>query len=179
MKKIVVFLLAILSFTSCESVEADQILTVGNRYSISIPSFLKKVTTLNEDASLQYQHAWKNFYVIVIDEPKEEVQKAISDNNLTDRFANNLEGYKNLNLEIIKQGMSSPMISKTKDTNINKMPSKIITMTSKIEGTAIYYAIAYIEGKDRYYQITTWTLTNKENEYKEKMNRILYSFKEI
>jgi hypothetical protein len=56
-----------------------------------------------------YKHTPDNFYVIVIDESKSEMQKALVDNNLTDVYANNIEGYSSLILDNFEQVISISM----------------------------------------------------------------------
>lgn len=164
---------------SCQSSEKEQIVTVENKYIVSVPSFLTQVNNLNEDASLQYQHAWKEFYVIVIDEPKIEMHKAILDNNLANIYSNNVSGYTNLLMDNFERIISVSRKSDVVDTLVNNMPAKILSISGRAEGIDAYYTFGFIEGKERYYQIMAWTISSKENEYKEKMNQIIYSLKEL
>jgi len=180
MKKINILLLTILFITSCQSGDTEKIVTIESKYSISIPSFLVKASTeLNEDASLQYLHTWKEFYVIVIDESKSEMQKALIDNNLTNEYSNDIEGYSDLLLDGFEDGLSIYNKSDIVDTKINNMPAKLLSISGRIEGVDVYYSLAFIEGKERYYQIMAWTLLNKESKYKAQMNKIMYSLKEL
>lgn len=179
MGKIIFITLTSIILSSCQPSDAVKTVTVENRYSVSIPSFLTEVHNLNEDASLQYQHAWKEFYVIVIDESKEEMEKALTVNNLTGSYSNDVDGYANLLLKGFEQAISVSSKSDLVDTLVNGMPAKLITISGRAEGINAYYALAFIEGKKHYYQIMTWTLDSKEYEYKENMNRILYSLKEF
>jgi hypothetical protein len=76
--KVLLFVLALL--TSCglkfneeksaAEVELQQI--TGGDYSLGIPTYMTKATTLNDEASLQFQNLFKETYVIVIDENKEK-----------------------------------------------------------------------------------------------------------
>ena len=59
------------------------------------------------------------------------------------------------------------------------MPAKLLSISGRIEGVDVYYSLAFIEGKERYYQIMAWTLLNKESKYKAQMNKIMYSLKEL
>ena len=106
MKKTTLILLTILTLISCETGDKEQNITIGDKYSISIPSFLTKVNNLNDDASLQYQHAWKEFYVIVIDETIEEMQKALEENQLTDIYNNDIKGYSDLLVNVFQQSVT-------------------------------------------------------------------------
>jgi len=179
MRKIFIFILTILLLQSCGSGDEEQIVTVGTKYSLSIPSFLTKVSNLNDDASLQYQHAWKEFYVIAIDESKDEMKKALEENNLTDSYENNIDGYSQLILDVFKESLTNPYQSALMDTTVNGMPAKLTTLTGRVEGIDAFYSIGMYEGKDRYYQVLAWTLKSKQYSYKSKMEKILYSLKEL
>lgn len=179
MRKTLLFILTILLLQSCSSSDEEQLVTVGNKYSLSIPGFLTKVSNLNDDASLQYQHAWKEFYVIAIDEPKQEMQKALDENNLTNIYSNDIDGYSKLMLDVFKESLSSPYQSELIDTTINHMPARLTTLSGTVEGIDAFYSIGIYEGKENYYQVLSWTLSSKKYNYQNKMNKILYSLKEI
>jgi len=179
MRKTLFFILTIFLLQSCNSGEEEQLISVGNKYSLSIPSFLTKVYNLNDDASLQYQHAWKEFYVIAIDESKEEMQKALIENNLTEIYKNNIEGYSKLMIDVFKESLNNSYQSELIDTTINKMPAKLTTLSGTVEGIDVFYSIGIYEGKDSYYQVLAWTLKSKQYSYKTKMNKILYSLAEL
>jgi hypothetical protein len=179
MKKITILLLTILSLNSCQSGDEQQTVTIENKYSVAIPSFLTKASGLNDDASLQYQHAWKEFYVIVIDESKADIQKVLDDNNLTETHNNDIKSYSELLMNGFETAVTISHKSEIIDTTINNMPARLLTLSGRTEGIDAYYSIAFIQGKERYYQIMAWTLSNKEYEYKDKMKRIMYTLKEL
>jgi hypothetical protein len=179
MRRTFIFILTIFLLQSCGSGDEEQLISVGNKYSLSIPSFLTKVNNLNDDASLQYQHAWKEFYVIAIDESKEEMQNALIANDLTNLYENNIEGYSKLILDGFKENLSNPYQSEMIDTTINKMPAKLTTLSGTVEGIDAFYSIGIYEGNDSYYQVLAWTLKSKQYSYKTKMNKILYSLAEL
>ena len=179
MKKITIILLSILTLNSCEPSDEYQIVNIDDQYSLTIPSFLTKVNNLNDNASLQYQHGLKEFYVIVIDESKIELQNALEDYQLTEYFTNDVKGYSDLLLEGFEQTVSIKQKSTILDTLINGMPARLLTISGRIDGIDAYYSLAFIQGRHSYYQIMAWTLSSKEFEYKDKMNRIMYTFKEF
>ena len=180
MKKHYILFSIILLIISCRPGNTEQLVTVENRYSISLPSFLIKAgNSLNENASLQYQNIWKEFYVIVIDELQSDVREALIDNELTDTYSDDLKGYSELLLYNFGQSIKISHKSDIVDTLINNMPAKVLTIKGETEGLNIFYSLAFIQGKERYYQVMTWTSAKQENTYKDKMNKILYSFKEL
>jgi len=179
MRNVIIFIISLVLFVSCQSVDTEKTVTIEGKYSVSLPSFLTKVNNLVDGASLQYQHALKEFYVIIIDETKEEVYNAISENGLTNRYTNDLNGYASLILDNIELSANVYDKSEILDTTINDMPAKVINLNAKISGVDIYYSIALIESSKRYYQVMTWTLTKYEYQYGDKMKNILYSLKEL
>ncbi|RRJ89018.1 hypothetical protein EG240_13035 [Paenimyroides tangerinum] len=66
-----------------------------------------------------------------------------------------------------------------KETTINGLLAILFTVKAKISGYTAYYHFTYIQGKENYYQILTWTFDSKENDHKEKMNAMINSFKEV
>lgn len=179
MKKLAILMLAVAAVVSCQTDRKDQVVTVKDRYTISLPPFVKETSELNEDASLQYQNTLREFYVVVIDESKAEFEKALSDNDLNDLYPQNIKGYSELLLFSMEQAIEIKSKSVLKDTIINNQPSKILTIKGRVEGTDIFYSIGFVQGVKRYYQIITWTLQNKEKEHAGLMKKIIASFKEI
>jgi len=179
MKKISFIIFTILFLVTCQPTKTEQTITIENKYSLTIPSFLTKVNNLNDDASLQYQHAWKEFYVIVIDELKIELQTALEQNNMLEIYPNDINGFSNLLLDGLEQAIPISSKSSIVDTTIHNLPAKLLTFKGRVEGIDSFYTLAIIEGRNRYYQIMTWTLPSKEYQYKEKMREMIYTFKEL
>jgi len=70
MQRALIFIFIILILQACGLGGKERLITFEGRYSLSIPSFLVKTNKLNEDASIQYQHAIKELYMIVIEDSK-------------------------------------------------------------------------------------------------------------
>lgn len=164
---------------SCIESDKFQSVKVEDKYILSIPDFLIKASHLNYDASLQYQHAWKEFYVIVIDESESEFNRAIWLNDLTDFVSKDVNGYSLIILESFKNSMENIEIKDVIDTTIHKMPAKITSFNGTLDRKKAYYSVGIYEGINRYYQVLTWTTSSNELKYKSKMNKILYSLKEL
>lgn len=179
MKKTIILLLFSMVLLSCETDNTERTISYENKYSLAIPAFLTEVHNLNDEASLQYQHAWKEFYVIVIDEPKSELQGALDTYNLSNSYTNNLDGYSKLILDNFNLGDLNLGYSNIEDTIINKMPAKLLSFSQSIDDTDIYFEVALIEGIESYYQVMAWTSEEKKYFYKDKMNDILFSLKEL
>ncbi len=179
MQRYLLCLIGLLMLVACQDPDKVQVVTIEDRYSLTLPAFLKEVSNLNEDASLQYQHAMKEFYVVVIDEPKTELQKALEDNGLTTLYSNNIDGFSDLLIDGMEDVVTIIKKSPVIDTMVNSMPARMVQIHGEIEGISAFYSIAYVEGKETYYQIMTWTLASKEKKHTEKMEKILYTLKEL
>ena len=179
MKKLTLLLLTFLYLNSCQLGDKEQTISIENKYLLTIPSFLKEGSKLNEDASLQYQSLLRSFYVIVIDETKNEMLKALLENNLLDVYANDINGYSELIISSFEQSISNAEKSEVIDTLVNNMPARLLSIKGRVEGVDIFYSIAFMEGKTRYYQVLAWTLAGKEDQYVDEMNRIMYSLIEL
>lgn len=159
--------------------EDDKTVYVENKYSISIPSFLAKTDDLNDEASLQYQHRLREFYVTVIDEPRKEFHEAIEEKELTGKYPKNIYGFSNQFIENFEHQVS--VVSKTEitDTLVDYKPARILNASGKYHGIDAFYSLAFIQGKKRYYQVMAWTLSSEEYCYKGKMDSIRHSLKEL
>lgn len=174
MKKILAYCLFPILF-SCESKEVKTI-TIKNKYSVELPEFLSKSQGLHDNASLQYQNVFKEFYIVVIDEPKKEFAEIAS---TTEDFSPDLNGYHQILKSGLEEGIQKIDITPTKDIQINGLKAKTFSLTGELSEIPIYYNVAYIEGKDTFYQIVTWTLKSSKQKYQEPMEKIISSFKEI
>lgn len=179
MKTSLYFVLSLFIFQSCALEEKVKEVSVDNKFSISIPSFLKEATDLNEDASLQFQSGLQEFYLIAIDEVKEEVHSIINENDLSEVYENSLKGYSKLIMEGFSDGLADVVQTEPIDTIINTIPARITQVSGTLEGLGIFYTIGTFEGKEDYIQIVTWTLAERKDRYNSKMNKILYSIKEL
>ena len=159
---------------SCNSNEVQNV-NIKNQYSLELPDFLSKASNLHEDASLQYQNVLREFYVVVIDEPKQDFFDIAT---TTTDFSADFNGFHQILKSGLEEGIQKIEITPSKDTQINGLKAKTFSLTGEIETIPIYYEIAYIEGKDRFYQIVTWTLKDNKEKYSAQMRKILSSFKE-
>lgn len=178
MKLLPFFLLSLVFLFSCES-DKDEIVTVDQKYSIALPSFLTKTDDLNKEASLQYKNGAKEFYVIVIDESKQEFGDAIKANDLGGEYGNDIKTYSNVVFGGIDESVPGAKKSAEMDTVVNGMPAKFMTVNGKVENENAFYYFAVVEGKKNYYQIVIWTEAAKEAEFKDKMKHIITSLKEL
>ncbi len=179
MQRSLLCLIGLLMLVSCLNPDKVQVVTIRDKYTLPLPAFLKEVTNLHEEASLQYQHAMKEFYVVVFDEPKSDLHQSLEDNGLNSQYSSDLDGYAAILIDGMDDALSITKKSQVIDTFVNAMPARMIQFHGSVDGISLFYSIAYVEGKETYYNITTWTLAEKEEKNKEKMDQILYTLKEL
>jgi hypothetical protein len=175
MKKIL--LLLILTAFSCDVKEEFKTITISDKYSLDIPESFEKANNLNDEASLQYQNSFKEFYVIVMDEPKATFDSAVVYNDVD--MTPDLEGYYKAIQVNLKNAIKKIKIFDQKNTEINGRKTKIFSVTGNVEGYDIFYRYAIIQGKKDYYQIMLWTEQKNGDQYLATMDQSIHSFKEL
>jgi len=179
MKKTGLFFIGLLLFAGCDKSVPTQKVVIEDRYSIEIPSFLTKTMGLNDEASMQYKSDSLNFFVIIIDEKKEDVYSAFRENNMTEKYSSDFNGYCNLIFNSNSESIESAKKSAITASQINKMPAKKMSVEGKFNGIGEFVYIGLIEGKDSFYQIMTWVHLEQKDEYKKVMDKMMDSFVEI
>jgi hypothetical protein len=174
--KTLLLLFTAVMITSCN--EGMQTVKVAGRYSLELPSDYKKVNDINEEASLQYQNTIKNIFIIVIDEPKTALAKALSENSLNDSYTNDLEGYSRLITNGMDASISVKNMPDFEDTTINGFKARLLSFDGLSSGNRVYWKLAFVEGNNRYYQIMVWTNADNQKKYENEMAAIINSFKE-
>lgn len=175
MKKIL-FLMALLVI-SCDVKEEFKTITIADKYSLDIPDSFEKADNLNDEASLQYQNAFKEFYVIVMDEPKATFDTAVTTNAVN--MTPDLEGYYKAIQLNLKNAIKNIKIFNEKNTKINGRKAKVFSVTGNVEGYDIFYRYALVQGKKDYYQIMLWTEQKNGVNYLATMDQCIDSFKEL
>lgn len=171
--------IALLLLVSCDDEEKTQTVKIDGKYLLEIPSYFTKAKGLNEDASLEYKNAIRELYVVVIDEDKAALQKMIDENELYDVYPSNLGGYMKLVTENFEKGFSLDTLPVAKDIKINGLPAKVMSFEGKVAGIPkVYYKMAFVEGKNRYYQVMSWTLADRKGKHEATMQKMIDSFKE-
>lgn len=178
MRKIIAFLGLAFLVAACRPGE-PQVVKINNEYSLTLPDFLTENKTLHNDASLKYANLFKEFYVIVIDESKQEFHDVIDETELSEKYNTDLDGYTSLLIDNMGLAMTGTDISSPEETKINGLDARMSHIQGSVDGIPVYYTFVAIEGKEKYFQILTWTLAEKRDEYQEQMQGIVRSFQEL
>lgn len=179
MRKIFVFIILLMMFCACTDSDKTQEVKIENRYVMVLPAFLKATEDLNDDASLQYANTSKEFYIMVIDEDKDELNVALLESGSVDSTSMNLDGFCNVILNAYKQNVKILKESELEDLQINGLKAKKIVIESANDNTDVFVEYAFIEGKKDYYQIFVWTLLSQKDKYRKQIEDAIASFREL
>lgn len=154
---------------------------VANLYSVEIPSDLTISTSLNDQASLQYNNVYDEKYVIVIDENKEDfidILKSLDEYKEGDNLADELA---NIQISSFGESLTISNQSKVIETEINGMSARLFAFDGTIPGISesISYWTGYYVGKEVLYTVMAWTLQSGKSNFEDEANAILQSLKEL
>lgn len=175
--KFIIILITLL-LLSCKNNDKPQTAKYKNLYTLQLPGHLTKTDELNDDASLQYKNEFREFYTIVIHEPKSELNTVLKKNYPEGFYTPDLKGYTDILINGIDENIIHEEKTTTQPKTINGLPANVAELSGLSDGLEIFIKIAFIEGKDNYYQVMVWTLANKKNEHLPAMNTIIDSFTE-
>lgn len=151
------------------------------QYSIALPDNMTQQNNLNDDASLQYADLTGEFYIITIDETKTSVDSALRDAGLLGKKKSDTSlwiGFCDLMANNYKNNVQDFKEFHQRELTINGLRALRNTFEGKVDSYDVFYTIDFIEGKDHLYQVMTWTMTKFRDQYKDKMDHMLNSFRE-
>ncbi len=162
---IVVTLLCAVS--SCKYSKEYQVVNVGNKFSIGVPSWMKEQEKLALNAQFQYANRFRNFYAIGMIMEKDTAHQ---DMNTLLRT----------NTDSLKAHLTKPMLTDSTAVTIGGLTGARLEIMGKMSGENIYFTELYLEGKSRYYHFSVWTRGEERKlKFRDDITRILESFKEI
>lgn len=165
--------------------DVNEVTIADGDYIMGIPKHLAMASTLNDQASLQYQDLTKELYIIVINESKTDFIKTYSSSDLDPSllpYDDNLtpeKNYRLVQMQSMKESITMRAEPSVKKSTINGLDAEIVDFTGNVEGieSAIYYKLAFIEGTKQVYMVMTWTLDSDKNSNSTEMDNMINSFK--
>ena len=160
------FLLLASCLSSCKYPATYKVVNC-NKFSVSVPSWLKEEKGLKPGAEFQYANRYRNIYAIASADNKD---------SLNESLAEVVSG----NLGILRKAMIKPVVSDSTDVTIGSLHGVRAEIFGKMGAENIYFSEVVLEGKTNYYHLSVWTRgEDRKLKFKEDINRILNSFKEI
>ena len=147
-------------------------------YKIKVPKYMEPTEILNPEAGFQFLNLYKEEYIIIIDESKQDFKQVISAYNEFRDEKLILNQYSNFQTLFLKQKMTILSQSKLKKSKINNLNARQLELLAKLDkiDENISYFITYLEGKEKLYFVMAWTLESKQPIFKEKYRMIIESF---
>ena len=162
---ILVFLIANLS--SCKYSNEYQTINANNKFTISIPPWMKEDKNLKEGADFQYANHFRNVYAIA---------EAISKTDLKRTKSEII----NKNLSVLRKSMTNAVISDSVDITTEIMKGTRVEIYGKMNGENIYFSEVLFEGNNNIYHLSIWTRSEtRKLRFKEDINKIIASFREV
>lgn len=182
MKKIVALMgIFALILTSCDNQSKVKEVKVGTTASIEVPVSLSDAKNLNDAAVFQMENGPQELYVIVIESEKAEYLDLVKESTgiMAEAFTSDLKGYSELVSSSILSNADLEADEELKQVTTNGLSTYVGTYQGMYEGVKVYYKLACVEGKDKYYQVLTWSLADKKEANLPAMTKMISSFKEI
>ena len=128
---------------------------------------MKEDETLKEGADFQYNNRFRNFYAIGESTDNAELRRTLAE-TMHD------------NIEVIKKSMKNPVVSDSTSITISGLGGLRAEIFGKMNNENIYFSEVLLEGKTKTYHLSIWTRgEDRKLRYKEDINKILNSFREI
>lgn len=162
-----------ISISNYNTIEIDSI------YQLDVPKYMKEMSSLHPEASLEYANVYKDVYTVVINEEKEQFITLFKELEEYDLGLSSIENYANAQKKMYSERLSESKIQDYGLIEINGYPARQIKMSGVVEGIKISYVIAFIEGIDNIFMIMNWTSDAQFDKYETMFEFINGTFKLI
>tara|TARA_B100001250_G_scaffold381535_1_gene373935 strand:+ start:531 stop:1091 length:561 start_codon:yes stop_codon:yes gene_type:complete len=178
------FVLGFFFFTSLHSQSTYK---YGPNYKIAVPDYMKKVSSLNEEASMQYANLFREVYFIVINDNKKEFLDVLKEVGYYEEYVSPLKQFSGSMQELYREsGAFGEMnLLDRKMFFAGDSPGEMLFFESKLfdQDTGItydiFYVLAFIAGEKDLYQVMAWTSVEKVDKYRKTLENIALSFIEL
>ena len=155
------------TLSSCKYSDEYQTVNANNKFSISIPPWMKEDKSLKPGADFQYANHFRNVYAI-----GETIAK-------TDLKRTNAEIISD-NLSVLRKSLTNAVVSDSVDISAGSLKGTRVEIYGKMSGENIYFSEVLLEGNKNIYHLSIWTRSEtRKLRFKEDINKIISSFKEI
>lgn len=173
-----------LNTNKTEALETDDFNTVpiGGLYEIDVPKYMKVATDLNFEASLQYQNAYKETYIVIIDEDKQDFVDVFRQMGAYDESISVVENYGKVQAQSFIDAASTVNYRSSPGSMIiNNMPAQQVEFHGRVPEVPhdIGYLLTFVEGNDDLYMIMTWTMQDDMDKYRPTFEHMANSFREL
>lgn len=157
---------SVVVLSSCNYSNSYELVNANNKFSLSVPSWMKEEKGLKEGADFQYANRFRNFYAVgeVVNPGGKTTAQVMTDN-----------------LTILRKALDKPMVSDSSDiTTASGVKGTRVEISGKMTGEDIYFSEVLYQGNHGLYHVSIWTRSsNRKLHFKEDTSKIIASFKEI
>lgn len=154
---------AVLVLGACKYSGEYQTVNANNKFSLSLPSWMKEAKDLKPGADLQYANRFRNFYAI-----GETVQ------------GTDLHSLMQANIATLRKSMPDAVVSDSLEISAGDVKGVRAEVFGKMSKENIYFSEVLFTGKKATYHLSVWTRSeSRKLHFKEDINKIIASFKEI
>jgi hypothetical protein len=157
-------------------IEELKLINVNDEYAVSVPEYMKEMKSLHDEASFQYANIFKETYIIVLDESKDEFISTFKEIEIYNDSLTPLENYSDFQIQSFKESINAINVKKL-ESRIKKMPSEVYEFKGEVEGLDIAYFVSFIEADTKMYMMMSWTMEGRYNKYKETFKLTHSTFK--
>jgi hypothetical protein len=158
--------------------------TVDGRFAISYPTGMTACNELNSMATFQRQNQQNDTYLMIFDESKADFIQAYVDASGYDSSRTVIRNYNDAVIQNMRARLDSFKLLTTRWWKINR--SAAITTEFKgsirkdsLRAITIHYSITFVEGRNRLYQLVSWTAEEAFATYAPEFDLIASSFQEF
>ncbi|MEZ4779436.1 MAG: hypothetical protein R2786_08675 [Flavobacteriaceae bacterium] len=150
-------------------------------YQLEVPKYMTATSGLNQDASMQFQNIYKETYLAVIEEPKQDFIDTFKEIEDYDDSKSPAKNYETIQMNFFTDGMKVNRMGEPQNIKINGLDAQQVEFVGRVPDIDfdIFYLMTFIEGKETLYMMMTWTLSANENTYKETFKHMAESFEEL
>lgn len=157
----------IISLAACKYNNEYQTVNAANKFSVSVPSWMKEETDLKPGADFQYANRFRNFYAIGETLNKADLKRTNSE-------------LMNDYLTAIRKSMTKATVTDSVEVQGGGIKGTRVEIYGKMGGENIYFSEVLFEGEKNLYHLSIWTRSeDRKLHFKEDINKIIASLKEI
>lgn len=173
----VISFFSLLLLTACFGGQREALkeVTVNNQYSIQIPQSMERTNELHDFAQLQFADEERGYFLIGIEEDKQELRKL--------QLFYGLDDYAHFVTRTVADGLDTVNVVMQNEQTVNGFACVSTdlfgALTSGAEPVEVFYRLMVLESSSHFYQLITWTSREQYPLFRPIANSIECSFAEL
>jgi len=164
----VMLLITVMGLSACDLMSSPERITfLDNQFAVTKPASWSLRDDLNDEADLQMANLFKEAYMVVLSESKEDFD------DIT------LEEHGDLTKSLMKDGLENYQESKPEYIGGNKYKTMRHIISGQTEGLDIIYWHVTIETKEHFHQMLFWSLASTFEKNADTYTSVIQSFEVI